>query len=261
MLRIGPLLGSTVVVIYGFILLPLIVILGVSFNDTARLDFPPTGFSLQWYAELLHKAAFLHALLLVSLPVGLISAVCATLLGTLAALGIVRHRFPGREVLQGVFLLPLVVPHILLGAALYLWFASLGLSASLGTLIAGHVLVATPFVIRTVAAGLVGLDRHIEEAARDLGASRFGTFVFVVMPQIRSSLISAAVFALIVSFSDINIALFVSGPETTTLPVYLFSQIQWESDPSVAAASAGQIIVIGLTVFAIQKIFRARVGR
>jgi putative spermidine/putrescine transport system permease protein len=82
-----------------------------------------------------------------------------------------------------------------------------------------------------------------------------------VVPQIRSSLISAFVFALIVSFSDIKFALFVSGPETTTLPVYLFSQIQWESDPSIAAASAGQIVVIGLTVFAIQKIFRARVNR
>ena len=261
MQRVGTVLTGTIVTIYAFILLPLVVILGVSFNNTARLDFPPTGFSLQWYTTLLYQSQFIHALLLVSLPVGLMSAVIATSSGGLAALGIVRHRFPGRSFLQGIFLLPLVVPHILLGAALYLWFASLGISASLGTLVIGHVLVATPYVIRTVAAGLVGLDPNIEEAARDLGAGRLATFVLVVVPQIRSSLISAFVFALIVSFSDINIALFVSGPQTTTLPVYLFSQIQWESDPSVAAASAGQIVVIGLTVLAIQKIFRARVGR
>jgi len=261
MQRIGTILGSSVIAIYSFILLPLVVILGVSFNNTARLDFPPTGLSFRWYALLLHQPQFIHALLLVSLPVGLMSAISSTLIGSCAALGIVRYRFPGRDFLQAVFLLPLVVPQILLGAALYLWFAELGISASLGTLVVGHILIATPYVIRTVAAGLVGLDPNLEEAARDLGAGRLAAFMFIVVPQIRSSLISAFVFALIVSFSDINVALFVSGPETTTLPVYLFSQIQWESDPSIAAASAGQIVVIGVTVFVIQKIFRARVGR
>jgi ABC-type spermidine/putrescine transport system permease subunit II len=260
-MRTGRLLGSVVTLTYGFILLPLIVILGVSFNDTARLDFPPTGLSLRWYDTLIQNPNFMHALLRVTMPVGIVSALCATLLGTLAALGIVRHRFPGRDALQAVFLLPLVVPHILLGAALYLWFANLGFSASIFTLVLGHILIATPYVIRTIAAGLAGLDKSIEEAARDLGASRFGCFVHVVLPQLRSSLVSAGIFALIVSFSDINIALFVSGPETTTVPVFLFSQIQWDSDPSIAAASAGQIVLIGLTIFAIQTIFRARIGR
>jgi putative spermidine/putrescine transport system permease protein len=112
-----------------------------------------------------------------------------------------------------------------------------------------------------VAAGLAGLDLSIEEAARDLGAGRLRCFFEVMVPQLRSSLVSGAVFALIVSFSDINIALFVSGPETTSLPVYLFSKIQWESDPSVAAASAGQIVVIGLTVLLVQGVFRTREGR
>jgi len=249
------------VLIYGFILLPLVVILGVSFNPTARLDFPPTGLSLRWYDTLLHQPQFLNALLTVSLPVGVGSAICSTILGTLAALGLVRYQFPGRDALQAATLLPLVVPHILLGASLYLWFANLGFSASIGTLIIGHILISTPYVIRTVAAGLVGLDPSIEDAARDLGAGRIRCFFEVVVPQLRSSLISGAIFALIVSFSDINIALFVSGPETTTLPVYLFSKIQWESDPSVAAASAGQIIVIGFIILLLQKVFRARVGR
>jgi putative spermidine/putrescine transport system permease protein len=261
MQRIGPVLSGTVVLIYGFILLPLVVILGVSFNASDRLDFPPTGLSLRWYETLLHQPPFLTALLTVSLPVGVGSAICSTLLGTLAALGLVRYRFPGRDALQAVTLLPLVVPHILLGASLYLWFANLGFSTSIGTLIIGHILIATPYVIRTVAAGLVGLDPFIEEAARDLGAGRLRCFFEVVVPQLRSSLISGAIFALIVSFSDINIALFVSGPETTTLPVYLFSKIQWESDPSVAAASAGQIVIIGLIILLIQQLFRARIGR
>lgn len=260
-MRVHPALGAVVTVLYGFILLPLVVILGVSFNSTSRLDFPPTGLSLRWYQALLNSDNFMHALLQVTLPAGFISALIATAIGTLAAVGIVRYRFPGRDVLQSLFLLPLVVPHILLGAALYLWFASLGLGGSVATLIMGHILIATPYVIRTVAAGLVGLDPSIEEAARDLGAGTLSVFFQIVLPQIRSSLVSGGIFALIVSFSDINIALFVSGPETTTVPVYLFSQIQWESDPSIAAASAGQIVLIGLTILAIQTIFRARIGR
>ncbi len=261
MMRIGPALGAVVTLLYGFILLPLVVILGVSFNDSARLDFPPSGLSLRWYETLLHNGNFLHALFNVTLPVGFASALIATTLGTLAAVSIVRYRFLGRDALQSIFLLPLVVPHILLGAALYLWFASLGLGGSLATLVMGHVLIATPYVIRTVAAGLAGLDLSIEEAARDLGASRIGCFAQIVLPQLRSCLVSSGIFALIVSFSDINIALFVSGPETTTVPVFLFSQIQWDSDPSIAAASAGQIVLIGLTILAIQTIFRGRIGR
>jgi putative spermidine/putrescine transport system permease protein len=235
--------------------------LGVSLNGTARLDFPPTGLSLRWYQALLQSESFMHALLRVTLPVAFVSALIATTLGTLAAIAIIRYRFPGRNLAQSVFLLPLVVPHILLGAALYLWFASLGLGGSLATLVMGHVLIATPYVIRTVGAGLVGLDASIEEAARDLGAGPFACFVQIVLPQLRSSLVSGGIFALIVSFSDINIALFVAGPETTTVPVFLFSQIQWDSDPSIAAASAGQIVLIGLTILTIQTIFRARIGR
>jgi putative spermidine/putrescine transport system permease protein len=97
MQRIGPVLGGTVMLIYGFILLPLVVILGVSFNAQDRLDFPPSGLSLRWYETLLHQPPFQNALLKVSLPVGVGSAIFSTLLGTLAALGLVRYRFPGRD--------------------------------------------------------------------------------------------------------------------------------------------------------------------
>jgi len=255
-----PLLGAAVLATYVFILLPLVVVIGVSFNPGSGFDFPPRGLSLHWYQVLLSKPDFRHSFIEVSLQVGVLAAVCATLIGTLAAIGIVRFRFPGRAALEAFFLVPLVVPHILLGAALYLYFVRLGLGASLRTLVIGHVLIATPFVIRSVMAGLVGLDPRIEEAAVNLGASRLRAFLLVALPQIKSSLLSGAVFAFIVSFSDINIALFVSGPDTTTLPVYLFSQIQWESDPSVAAASAVQIVVIALVIAALQKIFRVRIG-
>ena len=253
-------LAAAVVGIYGFILLPLIVVVGVSFNTSSRFDFPPEGLSLRWYHSLFDQPSFLHAFLNVSVAAGLVTAVVATLLGGLAAVALVRFRFPGRGFLEAFFLTPLVVPHILLGAALYLYFARLRLSASFATLVISHILIATPYVVRNVFAGLVGLDPRIEEAAVNLGASRFRAFLLVALPQLRSSLVSSIVFAFIVSFSDINVALFVSGPETTTLPVYLFSQIQWQSDPSVAAASTIQIVLVALVVAGLQKVFRARIG-
>ncbi|MFI4987083.1 MAG: ABC transporter permease [Alphaproteobacteria bacterium] len=256
----SALLGLAVLAIYGFILIPLAVVIAVSFNPGSGFDFPPPGLSLRWYAALLEKAPFRHAFFEVSLPVGLAAACAATLLGTAAAVGIERFRFPGRGALEAFFLMPIIVPHILLGAALYLYVTRLGWNASLATLATGHVLIATPFVIRNVTAGLAGLEPSIEEAAVNLGAGRVRAFFLVVVPQIKSALISGAVFAFIVSFSDINIALFLSGPDTTTLPVYLFSQIQWESDPSVAAASAVQIVIIALIILALQKVFRVRIG-
>jgi putative spermidine/putrescine transport system permease protein len=254
------LLLATVATLYAFILLPLVVVIAVSFNAGSGFDFPPVGFSLRWYEALWNKEAFRHAFIDVSLLVGGLSALIATLLGALAAIGIVRFRFPGSGLLEAFFLTPLIVPHILLGAALYLYFTRIGLSASLTTLTIGHVLIATPFVIRILTASLVGLDPAIEEAAVNLGASRIRAFFMVALPQIKSSLLSGAVFAFIVSLSDINVALFTAGPDTTSVPVYLFSQLQWDSDPSVAAASAIQIVLIALIIVTLQKIFQVRIG-
>jgi putative spermidine/putrescine transport system permease protein len=260
MTRGSLLLGTAVLAIYGFILLPLIVLVAVSLNAGNRFDLPMNGISLRWYRALLDQPSFLHAFLNISATVALTTALVATLFGALTALALVRFSFPGRGFAEAFFLTPLFVPHILLGAALYLYFARLGIGASFATLVTSHVLIATPYVVRNMAAGLVGVDPRIEEAAVNLGAGRMRAFVLVVLPQIRSSVVSSVFFAFIVSFSDINVALFVSGPDTTTLPVYLFSQIQWQSDPSLAAASTIQIVLVALAVASLQKVFRARIG-
>src|SRR5205807_3281286 len=137
-----------------------------------------------------------------------------------------RFRFFGREALATFFLAPLLVPQILLGAALYLFYARLAISASIWTLLGGHLIICTPYVLRSVTAGLVGMDPRLEEAAMSLGATRVQAFFKVTLPLLRSSLLSGAIFAFIISFSDINLALFLSGPRSTSLPVHLFSQLQ-----------------------------------
>jgi putative spermidine/putrescine transport system permease protein len=247
-----------VVLVYVGLLAPLVVVIAVSFGSSAAFEFPPTGLTLRWFEAFFNSRPFVTSFFRVSLVVGLLAAMLATVLGTAAAIGLVRFRFFGREALETFFLMPLLVPQILLGAALYLFYARLEIHASILTLLSSHLIICTPYVIRSVTAGLVGMDRRLEEAAMSLGATPMQAFFKVSFPLLRSSFLSGAVFAFIISFSDINLALFLSGPESTSLPVHLFSQIQWEGDPTIAAASSLQIVIIGALILLVQRIFRLR---
>jgi len=223
-----------VVVVYFLLIAPLLVVIGVSFNAGAGFDFPPKGLSLRWYEAFFESRSFTRSFFQVSLVVATACAFGAVTVGTLAAIGLVRFRFRGRHLFDSFFLAPLLVPHILLGAALYLFYARMSINASIYTLFLGHLLIATPYVIRSVTAGLAGMDPRLEEAAMSLGASRVQAFVKVTLP------------------------LFLSGPDTTTLPVHIFSQIQWDGDPTIAAASTLQIVVIFGLILLAQKIFKLR---
>ena len=254
------LLLAIAVLIYLFLLAPLLIVVAVSFDPTDGFRFPPPGFSLRWYVAFFTSETFMRAFFRVSLLVALTVSVLATVIGGLAAVGLVRVLTRGRTLMETLFLTPIVVPEILLGAALFLYYSRLKISTSVAGLVAGHLLLAIPYVVRTVSAGLVGVDRSLEEAAMSLGASRAQAFWKVTMPLIRSSLLSAAIFAFIVSFSDINIALFVAGPESVTLPVHVFSQIVWQADPTIAAASTLQILLIAALLAIAQHMFRLRVA-
>ena len=256
--RMPWLLWPFVGAVYLGLLAPLVVVIAVSFGPSATFEFPPSGLTLHWFAEFFGSQAYLSSFFRVSLVVGICAACLATLLGTAAAVGLVRFRFFGREALETFFLAPLLVPQILLGAALYLFYARLALQASIWTLLCGHLVICKPYVIRSVTAGLVGMDPRLEEAAMSLGATRVQAFFNVTLPLLRSSLLSGAIFAFIISFSDINLALFLAGPQSTSLPVHLFSQLQWQGDPTIAAASTLQIVIIGLLILVVQRIFRLR---
>jgi ABC-type spermidine/putrescine transport system permease subunit II len=246
------------IAVYVLLLAPLVVVIAVSFGSTATFDFPPKGLSLRWYRAFFASETFVRSFFRVSQVIGLSTALVATVVGALAAIGLVRLRFRGRQAIETFFLSPLLVPHILLGAAVYLYLARLAWPTSSITLLAGHIVIATPYVIRCVTAGLVGMDPRLEEAAMSLGASRVQAFVKVTLPLLRSSLVTGAVFAFIISFSDINLALFLAGAGAPSLPVHIFSQIQFEADPSIAAASALQIVIVGGLILLAQRLFRLR---
>ena len=243
---------------YALILSPIIVVIAVSFDDTGLYQFPPRQLSLKWFESFFASRPYFTSFVQVSLPIGLMVAAAGTLLGTLIAIGLSRFRFFGRNAAEMLFMSPLFIPEVLFAAALYLSYASLGVRSSLLSIAVGHLVIALPFVIRSVTAGLVGIDPRLEEAARNLGASRIRAFLSATLPLLQSSVVSGAVFAFIVSFSDINLALFLSGPGTTTLPVHIFSQLQFRDDPTIAAASSLQILLVGGLLFVMHRMFRAR---
>ncbi|WP_291296892.1 ABC transporter permease [Elioraea sp.] len=246
--------------VFAFLLAPLLVVVLVSFSPTPAFRIPTTEFSLDWYRKFFGMAQFRDGLFLVSLPVALASGSLATLLGTLAAVYLVRSGLASRAAMESFFMLPLLIPSILLGAALYLVAARMGVAGQAWTLVLGHTLLGVPYVIRVVGAGLVAIDPRLEEAAVNLGCTSRQAFLRVVLPLLKPAMFSGAIFAFIVSFSDVNLALFVAGPGTTTLPIHVFSQIFWEGDPTIAAASALQILVVGVLILTMQRLLKLRLS-
>lgn len=249
-----------VIAIYAFILAPIVVVVGVSFTASQGFDFPPRGLSLQWYRSFFNDAAMVASFFHVSLLVALLTSLAATALGMLAAIGIVRVQFRGSEWLESLFLSPIFVPHVLLGAALFLYFSRLNIKASIFSLVLGHLVICVPYVIRIVMSGLVTINPRLEEAAMSLGAGPVKAFVKVVLPLLFSSVMSGAIFAFIVSFGDINLSLFLSGPGLSTIPVNILLQIQWGGDPTIAAASSLQILIVGGLLLIVQRMFGLRIG-
>lgn len=236
-------LGSLVGFSYLYMLLPIAVVVIEAFNGQELMRFPPQRWSVRWFVELWNHADFIEAFR-ISLLLAAATAALSTACGTLAAYALVRRRRPRQAGIETLLLAPLYLPRVLLGMALLLTFAKLGLTGSFTGMLLAHVLVTLPFVVRTVTASLAGIDPAVEEAARCLGATWRQTFTRVTLPLVRSGIIAGAVFAFIISFSDVYLALFISGPETLTLPLRVFNFMEWEQTPLVAAVSTVQIVLI-----------------
>ena len=233
----------------GFILLPLIFVTWLAFFRQEIPSFPPEGYSLRWFQAIAGNDRFVSGFLL-SLQLAVIATSIGLCLGLPAALCISRFRFRGREAVSSLLLLPLVVPGIVLGIALYVFHVEVELATglpilgSLGGLIAGHVLIVIPWTVRLVMASLAGLDRSIEEAAQSLGANRFTTFRRVTLPAIRPGVVAAALFGFVSSFGNLEMSLFLVGPGRTTLPIAILQYLEWKIDPTIAAVSVLQIGLI-----------------
>lgn len=235
-----------------YILMPLISVTWLSFYQQEIPSFPPEGYSLRWYGAIAGNARFVDGLLL-SVQLGIGATAIGLAVGVPAALCLSRFRFPGREALNNLLLLPLMVPGVVLGTALYVFHVELEIATGgefriLGStigLLSGHVLVVIPWVVRLVLASLAGFDRTLEEAAQNLGADRWTTFRRITLPGILPGVVAGAMFGFVASFGNLEMSLFLVGPGRTTLPIAILQYLEWKIDPSIAAVSVVQIVLIG----------------
>jgi len=233
----------------AYILTPLVFVTWLAFFRQEIPSFPPEGYSLRWFEAIWGNDRFVSGFLL-SLELAVIATSIGLLLGLPAALCLARFGFRGHELMSSLLLLPLVVPGIVLGIALYVFHVEaeiatgLPLVGSLGGLIGGHVLIVIPWTVRLVSASLAGLDRSIEEAAQSLGADRLTTFRRVTLPAIRPGVVAAALFGFVTSFGNLEMSLFLVGPGRTTLPIAIIQYLEWKIDPTIAAVSVVQIALI-----------------
>lgn len=238
-------------VAYGvvvFLLLPTVLVAPMSVSPERFLEFPPSGFSLRWYGAYFADREWVAATLF-SLEAGIIAALGATIIGTMAALALVRGKVWGRPVVELLVIGPVVVPHIALAVAMFLVFEQLRLTGTLVGFAAAHIVLALPFVIFTVLAGLQRFDADLEMAALSCGAGRIKTFRYVTLPLILPSVVSAALFAFIISFDEAVVSFFISDLDRKTLPRKMFEDIDYDVSPILAAvATMLTLVTIGVLV-------------
>lgn len=240
---------------FAYLLLPILVVVIAPLGATGYLAFPPQGLTLKWYQAALNDTRYLSALV-VSLRIAVASAVIACAIGIACAYALTRYEFPGRRVLEAMFLSPLILPTLVLAVGLTLLFTRTGLLSGPWRLIAAHVVVCTPYVLRVSLPVLRRFDRSLEEAARNLGATPFQTFFLVVLPVVRPGIVAGTVLAFITSFDEVVLALFLAEPGTPTLPVTIYSAVQLGFDPSVAAVS-GLLIIATFAVMVLYHLLSA----
>lgn len=242
-MRRGPSAFNIASVILGlaFLYAPIVILVVYSFN-ASRLVTVWGGFSTRWYVALFQDAQMLDAVW-VTLRVGLLSATFATVLGTLAAVALVRGGFRGRTALAGGIYATLVMPEVILGLALLLLFVAVGAPRGFWTVTLSHATLTLAYATVVVQARLATFDRTLEEAARDLGCPSWKAFVLVTLPGIAPAVAAAWMLAFTLSLDDLVIASFTSGPGATTLPMRLYSQVRLGVDPKINAVST---LLIGL---------------
>lgn len=235
--------------VLAFIVLPLVVIIWVSFFSNKILSFPPDGYTLDWYARAWARPEFRDGLLL-SLQTALFASLTSLTIGVPASYALARFKFVGRDVITNILLSPMVVPGIVGGAAMYIFYIDVEIATefqiagTLPGLFAAHLLVALPWTIRLVTASLIGVDRSISEAAASLGAGPVTIFFRIILPVIKPALIASALFAFVASFIDLEKSLFLVGPGRTTLQIAIVSYLEWNLDSTIAAVATVQIAII-----------------
>jgi putative spermidine/putrescine transport system permease protein len=240
--RAHPLLIAFAILSFAFLLAPLVIILGASVSDTTYLTFPPQGLTLHWFERIFEIGAFRRTMV-TSFLLALGGTALSLAIGIPAAYALARFRISLPRVLPNVFVLPILVPEIVLGFSLMKSVATgLGLPITASLLI-GHALLVLPYCVRVTGASLNQFDFSIEEAAVSLGCPRWKAFFTVVLPNIRAGVIAAFILAFITSINDVSVSIFLTGPGVSTLPIQILAHMEQFFDPVIASVSVILMLV------------------
>jgi spermidine/putrescine transport system permease protein len=237
---------------FVFMYLPIAILTIYSFNESAY-SAGWEGFTLKWYQKLFLDPRILTALKN-SVTVALCAVAISAVLGTLMAVGLARYQFFGKKLYQGIAYLPLIVPDIAIAVATLVFLAAVGIGLSLWTIVAAHIVFCLAYIAIAVSTRLADLDRHLEEAALDLGATPIQSFLQVLLPQLMPGIVSGCLIAFVLSMDDLLIASFTAGAGATTLPMEIFSRIRTGVKPDINALSVILIGVSGILAFVAESI-------
>jgi spermidine/putrescine transport system permease protein len=250
--HIFPNLYLAVVMIVMY--LPLVFLVLYSFNES-KLNASWTGFSLRWYEELLRDRNLMEALKN-SILLGVLSCLVSAVIGTLGAVGMARADFKSKGMVEYISTLPIMIPEIILGMVFLAFFSFLNLPFGMTTLVIAHTTFCIPYIFTMVKARLVGIDKSLEEAARDLGASPVRSFFDIVLPLIAPAVVSGSLLAFAMSFDDVVISIFVTGPRMSTMPIKVYTQMKTGVTPEINALCTVILVVVTTVVLLTSAISR-----
>ena len=249
----GSILSSFAALVYVLILAPIVVVVMLAFSADNFILFPPSGHSLRWFNQLASNGPLLTALWL-SVRIAAVVTLLSLAVGVPAALALAKGRFAGKDALTGFFLAPLLLPTLITGLALLLFFSPLKLTATLPGLVLGHMTVTVPFVIRMMTTALANLPDDIEAAAATLGATPWRVVRRVTLPLATPGLIACACLSFLLSFDETVISLFIAGPRASTLPVEMVRYVEGRTDPLIAALSVVLIVATLAVVLVVERL-------
>jgi len=249
----GRVLSSLAALVYALILAPIAIVVALAFSADNFILFPPSGYSLRWFRALSTHGPLLSALWL-SVQIASVVTLLSLVIGVPAALALAKGRFSGRDALTNFFLAPLLLPTLITGLALLLFFTPLRLTATLPGLVLGHMTVTVPFVIRMMTTAFSTLPDDIEAAAATLGAKPWRVVRRVTLPLVTPGLIACACLCFLLSFDETVISLFLSGPRAATLPVEMVRYVEGRTDPLIAALSVVLIVATLIVVVIVERL-------
>lgn len=237
------------ILVYTFLIGPLLVIAAASFSDTTFLKFPGEGFTLKWYSQVLTMSSFISSAKM-SFFIAIAATLLALLLGLPAAYALNRYRFKGKESIKLMFLSPVLIPCVVLGFVMLRYVVKYYDLNIIPSLLIGHTLLSIPYIMRVVTSSLANFDFATEEAAQSLGATRFYTFFHIVLPNIKSGIASACIMAVINSFNNVSLSAFLTGPGVSMLPIEMMNYVEYHFDPTIAAlATLLMVVTMGVMIF------------